>query len=155
LFVSIQDAVVHKAYVSAFQTRLSELTCTFLRIVAAHQGCVKLDLPAQCDRFKSLLDDAAAVVQVFSQRGFLARLVSGRRDIESLEEIDAALTKCVQDMSLALQATSISLQTVAYSDMRSANEDVLRRLAEMQASVSGDVLVGPNHRGAVCADGLI
>jgi hypothetical protein len=130
-----QDAVVHKTYVAAFQTRLSELTCTFLRILAAHQGSVALDLPAQCDRFKSLLDDAAAVVQVFSQRGFLARLVSGRRDIESLEEIDKDLTKCVQDMSLALQATAISLQAVSYADMKRANEDVLKRLDELQASV--------------------
>ena len=42
----------------------------------------------------------APYLQVFSQRGFVAKLLLARSDIANLEALDSGLTKCLQDMGV-------------------------------------------------------
>ena len=69
--------------------------------------------------------------QVFTNRSFLAKLLTANRDMSRLAEIDADLTAVLNDMQTALQVSVGQLQVDMYADMRAANAQILKAIGDM------------------------
>lgn len=66
--------------------------------------------------------------QLYAGRGFLTRLLTASSDLAKLADIDDQLTKCINDMQLALHVQGLELQQASYEKLFAANEEILTRI---------------------------
>jgi hypothetical protein len=142
IFCESQSVRVHKKRVAAFSERVTELSRTIMELAATTRpeqggGATANMLSSHLDRFKTVLDQCKTTLDVFAGRKFVMRMVMGRRDIETLAQLDNRLTTCITDLQPALQAQVLTIQQVSYSAMTDANAAIMEQLMALQERVGG------------------
>jgi UDP-N-acetylmuramoylalanine-D-glutamate ligase len=136
-----QSVKVHKKRVAEFSERITELSRTMMELAATAKpeqgGAITANLlSSHLDRFKTVLDECKATLEVFAGRKFVMRMVMGRRDTDTLAQLDARLTKCITDLQPALHAQVLTIQQVSYTAMTDANAAIMEQLVALQERVS-------------------
>ena len=73
----------------------------------------------------------AGWLQVYTDRGFLMRVLTANKDAADLAAVDAQLTRCLNDMQAALHVRTIEMQEASYVKLAQANAEISAKITEL------------------------
>lgn len=82
------------------------------------------------------------VMQTFTDRGFLSKIIFANKDLERLADIDDELASCISGMQLSLQSTSLRVQKVSYEEMLTGNKRIMEKIEALGGEEVGVAAVG-------------
>ena len=78
--------------------------------------------------FEDCVARGKGVIEAYTGRGFLTRILTANRDARDLAEVDVRLTKCLNDMQAALHIRVLEMQKASYESLSAANAAIAARI---------------------------